>query len=347
MNALEEKLRSGLTELADEASVNVRADDLVGTLTLLDRQHRNRRLLAGVAAATLAGVVGWAALTPHTITVSPAVPAAAPSSIGQLTSQYFRFQIQNPQTVNYIVGVDLRSDGSRLFVNTTSELEYGGDRQTGELSGPVGSYFSGKLPGNLFVVIIPDLVTDYASDLGDEGRHPTYLDGQLRTFTNEGFSMVVFRWEPSDGSAPHYFWLGSDGVVRDDSSTSMQTLALTVGDHQLRLFQRPGDSRWGTFPSDVIDVWRTVDPDRAEVRVMGFTGDMSVGRLPAGATDVKVVPRGDASWTVGRQADGRAWYMVRSNAEYTGSSSTDSLVKSISYTDADGKRVTYTPTLRH
>ena len=50
---------------------------------------------------------------------------------------------------------------------------------------------------------------------------------------------------------------------------------------------------------------------------------------------------------VGRQADGRAWYMVRSNAEYTGSSSTDSLVKSISYTDADGKRVTYTPTLRH
>ena len=55
MNALEEKLRSGLTELADEASVNVRADDLIGTLTLLDRQHRNRRLLAGVAAAPLAG----------------------------------------------------------------------------------------------------------------------------------------------------------------------------------------------------------------------------------------------------------------------------------------------------
>ena len=36
-----------------------------------------------------------------------AAPAAAPSSIGQLTSQYFRFQIQNPQTVNYIVGVDV------------------------------------------------------------------------------------------------------------------------------------------------------------------------------------------------------------------------------------------------
>ena len=276
--------------------------------------------------------------------------AAAPSpSVGPLTTQYFQFVTEaDGRTTSYLATVQWRSDGTQLHLTTSIEPEYGGaPAETGTLSGPIGSYFAGRLPGNLTVAVIPDEVNavEHAIDT-DAPNPPIYADLQVRPDHNNGFTLVVLRQEPA-GAMPVLTWLGSDGAAHNSAGEVLQSLSLTVDNAELTVVQKPDGTRWSTFPTDVVRLWRTTDPDQAEVRVM-MPRPMSVGRLPVGATAVTVTPRDGGSWTVGMMADGRLWYLVvRAADDWTNDSSTTSLVKSISYTDANGERVIYRPTLRY
>ncbi|MCW3158820.1 hypothetical protein [Micropruina sonneratiae] len=345
MNALEEKLRAGLTDLAEESAVHVQPDDLIGSVTVLARRRRTGRLLIAAAAAAAAGLIGWTALSPHPVTVQPS-PAASPLAPGELTPQFFRFPYQN--LTPDLVTVAMHSDGSTLRLSVSTRPEYGGgDTTNGELSGSVGSYFSGKLPGNLFVAVIPDAVESVQLNLGTENA--TAYDYRSRVDKAAGLSLVVARGYPLGTSlgTPSYVWLGSNGVISDDKGSAFDSLTLTVNDTLFRIYQRAGIEGFGTFPA-TRTVNHVVDPDGSEIAVWGGTGntDQSLGRLPAGARDVTVTPRKRVEVAVGTMSDGRTWFVA--TADYTSASNLDirPLVRSISYTDAAGKRVTYVPTMK-
>lgn len=342
MNLLEEKLRDGLVGLADEAETNVRADDLIGTLALLDRRHRNRRLVAGVAAATAAGVIGWTALSPHPLTVQP-TPLATPSfAAGSIIPQYFRFVTDDP-AVAHIVSVELRPEGSRLNLRVTNQSEYAAPADARTFTAEAGVYFAAKVDANLAVAVIPD-VTKQVQGIRD-ARGP-YLE--YRSIEAAGVTLVV-RWTTDATSGmPRLGWLGSDQVVHDSTGATLPGVGLTLGDQRVIVFDDPTSGFWGTFPEELFLATASArpNPDGAEVRLRLMPStSMSVGRLPSGASKVTVTPKGDAVWTVGAMPDGRLWYLVRATPS-SSDVSTAPLVKSISYTDTEGNRVTYTPALR-
>ena len=343
MNLLEEKLRSGLAGLADEARANVRADALIGTFALIDRRRRNRRLLAGVAAATAAGVIGWTALAPHPLTVQPA-PLATPSfAAGSIIPQYFQFTTDAP-AVSHIVSVELRAEGSRLNLSVTNQQEYAAPAEARTFVAGAGVYFATKVDDNLAVMVIPD-VTKQVQVIRDAPG--SYLE--YRVIESAGITLVL-EWTTDDRRVPsHLSWFGSDHLVHDSTGAILPGVGLTLGDQRVTIFQDPVSGFWATFPEELYLTSASVrpDPDGAEVRLrLAPSTSMSVGRLPPGATQVTVTPRGSATWTVGAMPDGRVWYLVRGLPSSSADVSTTPLVKSISYTDTDGKRVAYTPALR-
>ena len=347
MNELEHRLRGGLQQLADEATDTVDVGGLIGAGEQQRHRRTVRQVVGAAAVATLIGVTGWFVLSPHPVTVRPEPAGTVTPTVGALTTQYFQFVEESQGAwISYLASVALRSDGHRLYLYTTSEPEYHADqRQTGELAGDIGRYFESTVAGNLFVAVIPDEVTDVQVDFDpSDPNPPRVMDLQTRADHNNGMTLVVARLDPVSQPV-RLFWLGADGAVHDNAGQRMHTLTMTAADAHLSVFQRADGTEWATLPSDRAAVWRTIDPDRAEIRVVQPQG-ASVGRLPDGATDVTVRTRGGRAWTVGTMvADGRTWYLVVQNRDEWGDDSRASLVTSISYTDASGKRITYEPTL--
>lgn len=343
MNVLEEKLRNGLAGLADEAQTNVGAVELIDTLSVIDRQHRNRRLLAGVAAATAAAVIGWTALAPHPLTVQPA-PLATPSfAAGSIIPQYFRFTTDDP-ALSHIVSVELRPEGTRLNLSVTNQQEYAAPAEARTFVAGAGVYFATKVDDNLAVMVIPDVTKQVQVIMDAPGSYLEY-----RPIESAGITLVL-QWTTDARQLPsHLSWFGSDQLVHDSTGAILPGVGLTLGDQRVIIFQDPVSGFWATFPEELYLSLASSrpDPDGAEVRLrLAPSTSMSVGRLPSGASKVTVTPRGDATWTVGAMPDGRLWYLVRAIPPRSSDVSTAALVKSISYTDADGKRVTYTPVLR-
>lgn len=339
MTLLEDRLRSGLAALADEAATNVRADDLIGTIARVDRARRTRRVMAGVAAVAAAGLIGWTGLAPRPITVQPA-PVASPSVTADSTVQYFGFDVGGPVS-RHLVTVELNRSGDWWHLRVIDDPGTGERGRSRDFEVPMGTYFATTVIDNLSIAVVPDVVHNVQA----VNERTTIL--QHREIRDVGLSLAI-TWSLSEPVLPpDLVWLGSDDVVRLNGTEVIPSVPLRLDDISVRVFRDARTGVWGYFTGDW---WNTppitTDPWGAEVRVLGPSDALlSLGMLPAGAADVTVTPQEPATWTVATLSDGTVWYLVRAVRTSSSDSSSDRYVRSISYTDVDGKRITYVPKL--
>lgn len=137
--------------------------------------------------------------------------------------------------------------------------------------------------------------------------------------------------------------------MRTAPDTAVPSIALSIDTATLTIYRDARHEAWGVldprfgYPQPMI----MGGPEGTEVRVLGpgLSGRASVGMLPSGATAVTITPTEDARWNVGTMPDGTTWYFVLTNRKVWSDNSRHRVVKSIGYTDRNGKRVTYTPRL--
>lgn len=340
MNLLEERLRDGLQDLASDARVNVRASDVLTRTRLREQQRHTRRLVAAAAAVVAASLLGWVTLVPRPITVQPA-PLAVPSVAPGMVTAVFGLPKGTTETERMItVRVDTTADA--MTVEVTEESP-GRPDAVRSYAGERGRYFSAQVHDRLDVAVIPDAVRSLTI-----AREPW---GQLRQWTDNRVGITVaatWRFVP-EGGAPALVWLGSDDLVRTAPDTAVPSIALSIDTATLTIYRDARHEAWGVldprigYPQPMI----MGRPEGTEVRVLGpgLSGRASIGMLPSGATAVTITPTEDARWTVGTMPDGTTWYFVLTNREVWSDHSQHRVVKSIGYTERNGKRVTYTPRL--
>ena len=335
MNLLEERLREGLDALADDASVGVRVEDLVAAGEGVRLQRTIRRSIAGVAAAVLAGIGGWFALSPHPMTVQPA-PLATPSVSASTAEAFLGFD-EETNGVYHLVSIRTERTGDSLTVRVTDEPA-GGQPVTREFRTQAGRYFTAKVHDNLAIAVIPEVATRVLQ----LGRHEGHAESHWQV-PAAGVTLVGL-WGPTTDVPADLVWLNADGVVSTASGTvpsvrlelDGQFLTVFQGTHGLGLFS----SIFGAYPVDCCSEpgteYRTMVP--------GMLGE-SLGLLPAGARDVQVTTTHEAEWTVGSLPGGPTVWFVHATTGRTWDASRIGLVKQISYTDTTGTRVTFTPKL--
>lgn len=344
MTLLEDRLRSGLQELADDSTTTVKANQVLALLGRRDRQRHVRQLVAAGAAVVTAGLLGWAVLGPHPLTVHPA-PLASPTVQSGSTVGVFGFESDLPGR-SRIVTVQAEITGPTMTVQATDEPYAGpGTVRRTTYSATPGQFFTTDLTGGFAIAVIPDVVRSLSLSpvLGPQPRH--WTDTRL------GITLVSWstaQWKAALKVTPTLVWLGSDGLVHTTPERVLTSATLSIDDTSLTVYRGPGDGNWGVFTN--VDAWLPPmawgNPKDAEIRVLARNvGRASAGMLPDGATAVTITPTEDARWTVAAMPDGSQWYFVLSNREVSSDSSTQRLVKSIAYTDRTGRRVTYTPRL--
>lgn len=333
MNLLEERLREGLDALADDARVGVRVEDVVAAGEGVRRQRTIRRSIAGVAAAVLAGIGGWFVLSPHPMTVQPA-PLATPSVSSTRAEAYFGFETGTP-TVRHTVAITSERRGDQLAVRVTDSV-YGRDPVTRDFVAPAGRYFAATVKDELGVAIIPEPTRGVAC------ASSRNCGAQSWSAPDAGLTIVQL-WNYDKRSTATLLWRDAGNRVFSSEGREVPTLTLATPNTTLTLFNDATSGAWGAH-TDLPDTFsaQSGDPLRAE-KLLFIQGSRttSVGRLPDGARDVTITPvEADAQWTTGTMSDGSSWFMVRSSMEYP---LVNRLVQTISYTDAKGQRITYTP----
>lgn len=169
-----------------------------------------------------------------------------------------------------------------------------------------------------------------------------------RSNPSTGLTTVAMWRHGAVAMPPPLVWQSIDGSMRSSRGEPIPSTQLTVGDIDLSLFVDPASNTWGVFNAvnqPYVTTW--VIPRRGEVRLLsGWSARMSVGLLPTGATAVSIVAtKPGAGVSIDAMPDGSQWYLVAVPDKGGSDLNTAPLVKSISYTDGQGKRVTYKPKL--
>lgn len=339
MNLLEDRLRDGLHELASDARAIVRASDVLALARSREQQRRTRHLLAATAATVTVGLLGWVAVVPRPVTVQPA-PLAAPSVSPGTVTAVFGLPKGIPGAERMItVRVDTTADP--MTVEVTQESP-GRPDAVRSYTGERGRYFSAHVADRLDITVIPDAVRSLAIAHEPWGQLGRWTDNQV------GITVAATWRFVSEGGSPALVWLGSDGLVRTAPDTVIPSVSLSVDAATLTVYRDTRHKTWGVLDDRLgyLQPMTVGHPERAEVRVVGpgLGGRASIGMLPSGASAVTVTPTEDARWTVGTMPDG-TWYFVLTNREGRSDNSWRRVVKSVGYTDPNGKRVTYTPRL--
>ncbi len=342
MRIAEDRLRDGLRELAEEADPNVRAMDVIALVEGRHRQRSIRQLVAACAAVTTAGLLGWFALAPRPVTVQPAPLASAMVRPGTTTG-VFGFNTIDP-VAHHTVTVRAESSASQVSITVTDEIEGRPDATTHHsYVAPAGQFFTVRVHDDLEVSLIPDPVRAVQTIGRVSGFAQHWTDQQT------GFTLTATWLYGIKGATGRLVWIGSDGLVRTARDGVLPSLELTVDGSTFTFFRDTQDDAWGVF-DPAHNYWVSqLAPRPAKVDVRTFLSGRraSIGRLPAGASAVTITPTEKARWTVGTMADGTAWYFVLADQEVSYDSSKHRLVRSISYTDGTGKRVTYTPRMEN
>lgn len=339
MTTIEDHLRDGLRELADGGSSTVNVGRVIASGEARLRARRARQLIAGMAAATAVGMVSWYAVAPHPTTVTPA-PYATPPMADATTSASFTVR-DSGTSVSHWVRVTAVPEGARVRLRVTVQTQ-GGTSVNEEYTVPAGRYAAIKVHDRLAVAMIPQATRGVTS--------PGPLEAILQQSLPQAGLTLVTMWAPrtaADLPRP-LIWRGPDGTVRNSLGRVVPSGQLSIPAGTVTVFDDPALHAWGVFGEQPQSQPATsADPLRAEVRlyVRGL-GRAAVGLLPEGASGVNLIPttRND-DFTFATMPDGRVWYLVQSRKSVDADAGPRRLVKSISYTDASGRRISYRPEL--
>lgn len=349
MNELEERLIDDLLQATEAVEPQLDVDFLIAAGRRVRRQRMVRRAAGGTAAALALGLLAWSALAPRVITgvpepaqtVSP-TPVTAETVTVDLTKDFTVNEAEPPYETLEVSATRSGGGYSVSFVATTGK----GESQTGNGWVADGQVFFQQIP-RLVAGVLAGRVdwrdTIYSSQDGWTTGHEIWMP-------RLGVTVLVDVLEKAESTAAGVIWQGPDGVLRDDhgSEVPFARVGLATGDRIVYLDDRLGVLGHRAADRDDTVSTNELGPDSELVKVQ--TRSRADGG-PWVATAIGVLPYGASDPAVTLAEYGNEWSSARLNGsgrvvfvavgEPADGDSSD-LVTAVSYTDADGKRVTDT-----
>ena len=314
MNDIEERLRSGLHQLAEP--VDARVDT------------------GGIALATLVGVLAWNGLSGRQVVAIPDPISSTAPAPGAPSVMLSFPQSDPPQTWTGVTLSVVRT-GERFTIEVSRIHPNGeaGARHT--YTAPAGQFWSVPVDDDLVVALLPNPVISVASLPG--------WDVSVNDAVDVGMTAVgVQRSDAAAGPYGGLVWRGADFEVHDSEGGVVPSAVLSAGDRGLLVFRDEELGVWGYL--DAYNDDNSARPITTEpvstVYEMAKNADgevTEIGFLPVGGRNPKVTTRAGATWGSAVIGDsGRVAYIV-----FAVRPANTPLVTSVTYTDSTGARVTY------
>ncbi|MFT3860251.1 hypothetical protein [Micropruina sp.] len=353
---LENRLRAELTLLASEVDGDLDLNALIDRGHRAYRERTRRRTLGAVAAAAAIAVAAWAGLLPRTQNgvpepmQSPSVSAVeeAKATI-ELASLNQEFPALYRTIQVSLVGGVATFTGHGRTASTASTASTPSPAQLATLRLDGSSVMVQRIDAHLSVGLVADRVEWLSADPGEDlGGWSTPFE--LIPGTNlTAFGLVTEK--PADEKAAplaNLIWRSLDGSMHALGNQQVSTATLKLSDDDYTVFYAPATKHigffttlggLGPFSNNLVDDSQVVKADGSISKGGGYQ-NTALGMLPKGASDPKVTTTVQgAEVMIGTlQPDGRLVFVARFDSK---KQLADGLVASVTYTGADGRRVTY------
>lgn len=347
MDVIEEQVCEGLQRLADPVEAEVDLETVIAGGQRLRRGRRGGWAIAGVAAASVAVLLAWPAIIGGSVPAVPA-PVATPTPPVESSAQpvsdrvVLEFSQWDPSLGYDQVEIEVVRTGDNLAVGVTAGSE-DAPEATGSYTSNAGEFWSVPVADDLVVALIPDRTSSVTSVGG--GWEPVdsgWLSGVELT-------AVAVQRDSGNEDFGGLTWQSADGEVHSSKGNAASAVLSYAGgtvvvyrDEALQVWgyidRANGDSE--AKPLDTEPV-ATLAGLSATSEGDYFVDFVAVGFLPPGGTDPELVLTQDnITWTSEPLGNtGQLAILAVADRIKQG----QPLVESITYTDTEGKRVTYNP----
>jgi hypothetical protein len=353
MNDLEELLREDLRAATDWLPDDVDPEEVLGVGRRVRRSRRISRTVLAGAVVVVVGLVGstvWRSLQPapgvpsplqtvSAVPSDPATPSDPLSTTFDLHDQGFGKGGASLQSIR----VSVEPAGAETAVQITVAYP---DKAPVERGFTITSGTSWHVAWDkhLMIGILPGQV-DWFTLVNHSGTG--VYSGTSQELAGIGASAMWTYFEESGGpgSVQGVIWRTADGTVRDSLGNSVPSATITLSNDTYLVYQDADLDYLGIDPGQDGGRYGSQIPEVSDILHGGFGTRTNDGEwiwhqaavLPAGAHDLELtLGKGDAEWGSAVLDDGS----VAVVAELRGVSEPGNVVRSLSYTDASGERVT-------
>lgn len=337
MNEMEERLRTGLRQLAEPVDAQVDTEAAVAGGDRLRRGRLARWASGGVALAALMGVLAWNGLSWRQVVAIPD-PITAPASAPRAPTLALLFQQTEPAQTWTGAHVRVARTGDRLSVEVARVHANGDEGASRTFTAAAGEFWSAPMDDDLVVALIPNPVVSVGSLPGWEVSVNDGLEELGMT------AVGLQRSDPAAGAYGGLVWRGAGFDVHDSEGAVVPSAVLRAGDRSVIVFRDEELGVWGyldAYNEDHIALPIATEPvGTVHELAKNPDGEVTeVGFLPTGGRDPKFTVRDGAGWGSATIGDGGpvAYIVFAVNPART------PLVTSVTYTGADGGRVTFHP----
>lgn len=355
MNELEELLREDLRAATDWLPDDVDSDALLSVGRRLRRSRVVSRTVLAAAAVVVVGLVGsaaWRSLPPvptapsplQTVSAVPSEPATPSDPLSTTFDLHDQGLGRNAPIVESI-RVAVEPAGQEVGVRVT--VAYGGKAPVERrFTVQSGAAWRVAWDQHLLIGILPGETSWFTiTDSSDKGVY----SGDAQPLDGIGSSAFWSYFEESGGpgSVNGVIWQAKGGAVQDSRGNAVPSATVTLSNDTYLVYKDVALDQLGIRPARGGGAYSTAIGKVTDFLhgSLGYksTGDWvwsQYGVLPEGSRDVQLELAGkDGEWASAQMTDGSIAVVATLRSK---SDSAGNLVRSISYTDASGKRVTHT-----
>lgn len=354
MNDLEDRLRTDLMLAVADVVDTVDADEVLGAGRRLRRGRRITRAV-GVAAIAVVVAMGWVALKlPPSVQWPPmagsvtAVPSVGPTPTPRLSTTFDLSQegMDGNAPAYQSITVTARPAGTDVVATVVVRVA-GKAPDERRFTFRAGATWYVPWDRHLVVGIVPDDAL-WLESMQDVLGGIYYGEQPLAGIGGTAF-WRYFSTAGGPDAIRGLVWQGGDGVVRDSRGATVPSVSFVLRSTAMLVYRDAGLDMFGVRgprPNEALSM-RLSDLKEADIVGGGLGGGHQedglwiwdqFGLLPPGAHDVTATLAGtDGAWTTATLADG--WVVVA--GETRNPTDTRVVFTSLSYVNADGKRVSY------
>jgi hypothetical protein len=348
MNNLDERLREDFAGLVGTVPLDlgIELDAVIGAGRRARRSRMVRHSLGGAVATLLAAGVALAS-APLGPSVTPAVIPAAP-----VTSPAW---LENPAYFDVTgLGLAPTTNFDKIALDVTGagagwDVDISISRSDGLLLAQFATHadrgvWVQQLSPQVAVALLPARTDWWAPAMKKPGEDLRRIDSMYPGTLDLTAVLLVFDKPAESADLAGFVWQAADGTLVDSLGDAVPATTMDAAGQQVTLFLDPTLNLMGFRRSDGASASLHPDlPGSAYPRLQFYdrsgadqrTRWMLADVLPSGAHDLRIDLAPGAHWTPVELA-GRTGYVIVSESDRTAQP-----VRSLSYVDAEGKRVAW------
>lgn len=345
MNDLEERLRADLLGATEAVEPDVDVEALVASGHRARTNRAVRRVALGTAGVLAVGAVLWTGVGPSTTNGNPPV-AATPSPVSSMVpadplSTTFDLSDEGmgkSDPAIESIRVAVQPSGTQVDVTVTVTTQVATMERGFRV--PAGQAWHVAWDKRLAIGILPDRALWF--DTQQDSGKGVYSGQQALVGIGATAFWEYFEESGGPGTIRGLVWQRPDGAVRDTEGDTVPSATVAFADTSCLVYRDVALDVFGIRPRDGGGYTTAVGKPSGMLhggvgRKDGSTWTWTqAGVLPAGSSDISVTLVGaDGAWGSAPMTDGS----VAVVAMVRGTDKGD-IVKSLSYTDASGTRVT-------